>query len=252
MSSTKTTNITLALAISAALTTVSQVIPATAHPHHSTPSNGSIWLASAEAVPDVLPQAKAEERQWKAYSNSQYTFEDADILANFWGKPTPWDAKLKIGALLLSNNNATVKKALQNAQQQAKAQARLEEQQWEAYSDSQYSYEDVAILADFWGQSDFWETKLKIGSLLMSGNEAAVQKALQNAQQQPQAPVSLEDQQWETYSNSKYSFDDAALLADFWGKSDPWEAKLKIGSLLMSGNEAAVQKALQNVMKEQQ
>jgi hypothetical protein len=152
----------------------------------------------------------------------------------------------------MSGNEAAVQKALQNAQQQSAAPASLEDQQWDAYSNSKYSYDDAVILADFWGKSNPWEAKLKIGSLLMSGNEAAVQKALQDAPQQAAAPASLEDQQWEAYSNSKYSFDDAAILADFWGKSDPWEAKLKIGSLLMSGNEAAVQKALQNVMKEQQ
>jgi hypothetical protein len=46
--------------------------------------------------------------QWNAYANSQYTYDDADLLADYWGKATPWDAKLKIGNLLMSGNNRTV------------------------------------------------------------------------------------------------------------------------------------------------
>ncbi|OQY56552.1 MAG: hypothetical protein DRR08_07560 [Candidatus Parabeggiatoa sp. nov. 2] len=198
MHSAKTTNTTLALAISAVLAT-----------------------ASSQAA-SVAPNQEA-------FWNSKYTYDDAALLAEYWGKPDPWYAKLKIGRLLVSGEDAAIQKALQQARQQG-------QQESEAFWNSKYTYDDAELLAEYWGKST-WDAKLKIARLLVSGDDAAIQKDLQQAK--------AEQQQWNAYSNSKYTYDDAAVLAEYWGKSEAWDAKLKIGSLLVSGDEAAIQKALQ-------
>jgi hypothetical protein len=82
---------------------------------------------------------------------------------------------------------------------------------------------------NFGGESEPWDAKLKIGSLLMKGSDATVQEALQNARQQAQTD---EEQQLKAFQNSKYIYEDAVLLAEFWGKPEPWDAKLKMGRLM--------------------
>jgi hypothetical protein len=225
MSCAKTTNTTLALAVSAVLaTTSSQATPiAPNHTSDSTLSNGSLRLAYNVG-------------EWEAYANSKYTYSDAELLAEYWGKATTWDAKLKIGRLLMSGNDAAVAQALRGARANA-PQAYVEQQQWEAYTNSKYTYFDAELLAEYWGKPTTWDAKLKIGRLIKAGDEAAVARALRGAR--------VEQQQLEAaYGNSKYTYSDAELLAEYWGKPTPWDAKLKIGRLLMSGNDAAVAQAL--------
>jgi len=298
---TKTTNITLALAISAVLTTSSQATPAIANPmgHLTLSNNASLLLASNQTalnafwegqysycdakllaaywgqsvyeakarvgeklllgarrvVEEYLSRARIKAQKTGATCNfyeEGYSYDDVELLAQYWGKPTPGDAKLKMNHLLMSGNDVAIQKALQSAKQQSQpAPANAEQQQWEKYSASEYTFEDAERLARYWGVSTPWEGKLKIGRLLMTGNHAAIQKALQSAKQQSQpAPANTEQQQWEKYSASEYTFEDAERLARYWGKSTPWEGKLKIGSLLMSGNHAAIQKALQNAKQQ--
>jgi hypothetical protein len=150
MSTTQTTNITLALAISTALTT-GQAMPVVTSEQHSMPSNHRFWLASAQATQEASLPANTQEKEWETYTNSQYSYEDAALLAQFWGESEPWDAKLKIGRLLMSGHEVTVQKALQNARQQAQASQANEDQQWEAYRASNYTFEDAELLAKFWG-----------------------------------------------------------------------------------------------------
>ncbi len=102
MSSTKKTNITLTLAISATLTTVA-ILP-----------DNIGWIAAAEAAES---QEDREFNAW-AHSNPQYSYNDAEVLARYWGKATAYEAKLKIGGLLLSGNNAGLQQALIDARKQ--------------------------------------------------------------------------------------------------------------------------------------
>jgi hypothetical protein len=302
---TKTTNLTLALAISSVLNTSAQATPAIANQTGNlTLSNASLLLASSQTALDAFwdgkytycdakllaaywgqsiyeAKARAGEKLLRGersvvgdflssarsrapengttctFDEEGYSYDDAALLAKYWGKPTPWDAKLKINRLLMSGNNAAVQKALQSAKQQNQSTqpqpANLEQQQWDKYSASEYNFEDAKRLARYWGKSTPWEAKLKIGSLLLSGNNVAVQKDLQRAKRQKQStqqPANTEQQQMDKYSASEYNFEDAERLARFWGKSTTWDAKLKIGSLLLSGNDVAIKKALKNAKQQ--
>jgi hypothetical protein len=123
MSTTKTSNISLAVAISTALITGSgQAIAVVTSEQHFMPLNYPFWLASAQATQEASLPADSKEKEWKVYTNSQYSYEDAALLAKFWGESEPWDAKLKIGRLLMGNDKAAVQEALQNARQQVKCE----------------------------------------------------------------------------------------------------------------------------------
>ena len=52
---------------------------------------------------------------WEDGDNPQYTYEDAEKLAVYWGENSPWDAKLKIGRLLQEGLNDAIISALQRA-----------------------------------------------------------------------------------------------------------------------------------------
>ena len=195
---------------------------------------GSLLMSGDDAtVQKVLQQAQLLKQQDEAFWNGKYTIDDAELLAEYWGVPELWDAKLKIGTLLLSGDDAAIQKALQQAANQANPEQQDEQQQSEAFWNSKYTYNDAQLLAEWWGMSAPWDAKLKIGSLLMSGDDAAIQKALQQQQQS------------NAFWNGQYTIADAQILAEYWNKSALWDAKLKIGSLLMSGDDAAVKKALQ-------
>ena len=52
---------------------------------------------------------------WEDANNPDYSYDDASKLATYWGKATPWDAKLKIGRMLQDGENKFVVAALKKA-----------------------------------------------------------------------------------------------------------------------------------------
>jgi hypothetical protein len=51
------------------------------------------------------------------------------------------------------------------------------------FTDGGYTYEDAEALGKYWGETT-WDTKLRIGSLLLGGNDIVIQKALKTARRQ--------------------------------------------------------------------
>ena len=51
------------------------------------------------------------------------------------------------------------------------------------------------------------------------------------------------------YGEKGYTYEDAVALARFWGKSTPWEAKLKAEKQLIMGRYQAVRKELESAKK---
>ncbi len=51
------------------------------------------------------------------FSESQYTYDDAEKLAKFWGDPSPYDAKLRIGRNLILGQEEIVARAMREARQ---------------------------------------------------------------------------------------------------------------------------------------
>lgn len=55
------------------------------------------------------------EKIVKFYSESKYTYADAEKLAKFWGDKSPYDAKLRIGRNLILGQDEVVEKAMGQA-----------------------------------------------------------------------------------------------------------------------------------------
>lgn len=225
MPSSKKNSLPLTLAISA-------ILAAPAMTEMNLP-----WIANAEAAQD------SSQAAIDAFFASQYTYDDAALLADFWGVATPWDAKLKIGGWLMQGNAAVVNQALDNARNSVSGRTTQDDLRFDAFYNN-FTYDDAVLLAEFWGKPSPWEAKLKIGSMVLNGDEILVRQAL-NSLKSSSGLTREHERQFQAYLE-KYNYNDAQLLGEFWGQPSPWEAKLKIGRLLLSGNEAAVEQALRS------
>ncbi len=214
MSAIKKNNTTLALAIAAALTATSSqaALLVSAHPNASVLLNNSLLLASTSQV------------AMSAFWNGKYTYCDAKTLAAYWDQPI-FEAKSRAGEKLLNGENGILEGYL------ARARTRAQDigQPTCTYNDEGYSYEDAAILAEYWGKSTPWDAKLKMNRLLAQGSNAAIQKDLQQVKQQQNKEQSSLDAFWE-----QYTICDAKVLAAYW-EQPILEAKARAGEKLLLG-----------------
>ncbi|MBC6430987.1 hypothetical protein FM036_09195 [Nostoc sp. HG1] len=114
----------------------------------------------------------------------------------------------------------------------------------QAFFRSQYHYWDARILANYWGQS-VEDAKATIGRKILWGrkNVAILEQYLLDARVKALQSVGTTPNS--LYNESKYKYDDAVLLAKFWGDPSPWDAKLRIERNLILGNDEIIDEALQ-------
>ncbi len=114
----------------------------------------------------------------------------------------------------------------------------------QAFFTSQYDYWDAKVLANYWGQS-VEDAKARIGRKILWGKKdvAILEQFLLDARVKALQSVAVGPNS--LYSESKYKYDDAALLAKFWGDTSPWDAKLRIERNLILGNDKIIDQALQ-------
>jgi hypothetical protein len=52
-----------------------------------------------------------------------------------------------------------------------------------------------------------------------------------------------------TFIDGGYTYEDAVVLAKYWGRNEPWEAKVKMAQLLSEGKDRALKTALKRAKK---
>lgn len=108
-----------------------------------------------------------------------YTFCDAKLLAHAWGTDT-WSAKLEAGAKIANGLEDNVQAVL------AEARGQLEERHLSVgdvctiddADNPSYSWEDLEILAEYWGEPTANDAKLKVEDALFRGQNAYVHESL--------------------------------------------------------------------------
>lgn len=112
---------------------------------------------------------------------------------------------------------------------------------FDAFFSSPYDYWDASILSEFWGLS-VSETKSQMGFKILSG---PVGKALL-AQDLTDARISALDslEELRYFFEHQYTYEDAEILAEFWGESSPYEAKLRVELNLILDQQQEVEVAL--------
>jgi hypothetical protein len=139
-------------------------------------------IAQEEITRPVVVQEVAQNNdEIRAFGFSQYGYWDARVLAEFWGSSV-LESKARIGRKL--NWGGESKAYLQQVLLDARLKALGRVDELKLYADSGFGYDDAVVLADFWGDSSPWDTKLRIERNLIMGDDEAVRTALALAKQQ--------------------------------------------------------------------
>ena len=105
-----------------------------------------------------------------------------------------------------------------------------------------YTYCDAKVLAAFWGETTPYAAKVRLGDKMLRWGPADAQAHVPDARAQAlQKPAS---EMPCSFADGGYSYEDAVLLATYWGKNEPWGAKLKMAQLLIEGKNRAIKTAL--------
>jgi hypothetical protein len=117
----------------------------------------------------------------------------------------------------------------------------------DAFFSSSYNYWDARVLADFWGQS-VYDSKARIGRKILWGKKdvAILEQFLVDARIKHLESIANAStpSSYTYYGESGYTYDDAEVLAKFWGDASPMDGKLRIERNLTLGNSSVIEEAL--------
>ena len=222
------------------------------------------WGASDAQAHVPVARVQALQKHPEAmpcwYLDGGYSYNDAALVATYWGEANTWDAKLKMTRLLVQGKDAAIQAALRNARSARNAEpqsppqiqdgepqpiplplASSEQAALEKYFVQGYTYCDAKVLAVFWGEASPYAAKIRLGQKMLSWGPADAQAHVPSAREQalqksvPELPCD--------YTDGGYSYDDAALLATYWGENSTVDAKIKMTRLLIQGRNAQIQAA---------
>jgi hypothetical protein len=177
------------------------------------------------AAPAQQPGASPAD----AFAAAGYTFEDAQVLAAFWGIDSELEVKAVAGELLAAGTPL----AESRFADPAAAEGYTSEELVDLFLACGYDGEDASVLAQAWGVS-VDEAKSRAGTeLKVVGVLPFVDPDL------PPVPVEAGDgtlaPEYEAYFAAGYYYEDSLLLAEYWGLPSFEEAKVEAGRLILAG-----------------
>jgi hypothetical protein len=174
--------------------------------------------------------SQSAQQEWDAFHGSKFTYWDAKVLAFFWNQDVA-EAKQVIGRKLLwGGSNVT---DLEVALADARANALDQVDELRLYGDS-FVYEDAVALAEFWGEPDAYEAKLRIERKLILGQDAIVLADLAEATKTAQPPIApdylgnLVGSRWTYNYNGRdlqFAFGQTSIdnFSNGWWKGISWQ-----------------------------
>ena len=186
--------------------------------------------SASPAAPGALtPEEEELKKQYDAYFDAGYDYEDAEKLAKIWRTKDDIGAvKAEAGRRLLAGETLPVK-ATPNAEGEGVAITPAQQKKLNAYFAAGYNYDDAVKLAKLWKLSDPFTAKVEGGERLLAGDKKLPVK--------PSAPeAAKESSRVNAFFAAGYDYDDAVTLAKLWKKSDPYQAKVEGGKRLLAGD----------------
>lgn len=188
-------------------------------------------LLPAKVAPD--PKVNEHGTDWDskaldAFFNSEFTYEDAERLAQMWDQPDAYAGKKLIGGKILNGDQHLVHQLLKGP-----GNSNPDEKFLDVYFKSDYTYDDAELLAQLWGLSSVYTAKKVIGAKIFHGIEANLPDKIRRGSETKLNP---DEKAFGAFFNSEYSYNDADLLAQLWDISVS-EAKKTIGYKILNGIE---------------
>lgn len=183
--------------------------------------------------PKVIDPSPWHPKGFKAYANSRYSYEDAELLAQLWNIPIE-EAKQAIGHKIIHGIEDLLPKGVEPDPKVHEPKADWDAKALDAFFNSQYTYDDAERLARLWGQADAYAGKKLIGAKILNGQEKLIPFLLKSAPGNNSDEKSLD-----MFFKSDYTYDDALLLSQLWN-IDIVEAKKTIGFKMLNNAEDAL------------
>lgn len=181
-------------------------------------------LGALSTSPKATGDPLALPPEFDAYLDSDYSYLDAEALAEIWGFEEVYDAKIKLGSLLIAGEPIPLEPGATSTEEVPEAISLA----IVVFYDSNYAYEDALELAEYWGLEDPYDAKLKIGQFLKAGYPLPIEPG------EMVGPFTF-------YNEVGYGWGDAEDLADYWGIESANDAKLKAASLLEQGERLPIE-----------
>ncbi len=153
-----------------------------------------------------------ERRAIRAFFKAGYDYDHAVSLADYWGYDDPTQAKITKGKVLLGLIDFP-------------PSANIEDQALNAYFEAGLDYDHAVELAELWGYDDPATAKIVKGKFLLG--------VIDDLPPFGGHEDNLEVRAVEAFFEAGYDYEDAVLLADFWGSDDPYWAKVAKGKFLL-------------------
>lgn len=186
--------------------------------------------------------SRTEEPYWhdpnfKAYANSNYTYDDAELLASLWNIDI-LDAKKTIGYKVTNKLEHLLPEKIQGGSGSDGDwhDSKLAGEKWlDAFFNSNYTYDDADLLAALWDM-DVVEAKKTIGYKIVNKLEHLLPPKIQGGTGKFDDSHDYDLEALGMFVLSPYTYDDAAALAELW-EIDVLDAKEVIGIKLFNGDE---------------
>jgi hypothetical protein len=200
------------------------VLPAIANAEAAATASSAAPAAFVRSATDRPATTDPDEAAVLAYLDAGYTYQDSLALAAVWGLDAdPFAVKVKAGSFL----KVGVPLKAAPLSDPAAADGASDEHLVDLFFAIGYSGEDAQVLAEQWGLS-LGEAKIAAGRELKVVGVLPFVDVVDAAAPGDDAAVAA-------FFDSGYDYDDAVALAAHWGLGQPYEAKLKAGGLLRSG-----------------
>ncbi|HVY10087.1 MAG TPA: hypothetical protein VHB18_08080 [Mycobacteriales bacterium] len=119
----------------------------------------------------------------------------------------------------------------------ASSPAATQDEDWAAYFNAGYTYDDAVQLAKLWNESDgpdaIGNVKAEAGAKLLAGKTLPIPPSGQ--------PATAQDLAMQAFWNAGYDSEDATRLAQIWHETDISQVKVEAGQKLEKGEQLPIQ-----------
>jgi hypothetical protein len=199
------------------------------HPGHNAQV---IQEESGGGAPDpALVSSYSPDREFEAYFNAGYTYDDAVRLGRLWnqvGDQYTGKVKAEAGAELLAGQTLPIPPSGTPATPQELAM--------QAFWNAGYDYTDAQTLGQMWHETDLSQVKVEAGQKLEDGETLPIQPSTPKTPDSPAADSAVN-----AFFNAGYTYDDAVQLSKVWHTTDAYQAKVMGGNKLENGETLPIQ-----------